>query len=124
MKALNEAQGVTSKVEELGAALSAKKAEITKAWEGLNAGLPGALQAIETRVSELSNARKLPAGVQKESIEAAKTGLAAASSTWNRAVESFKRADLTDALSKAQTVKTKAAEIMASLGMPVPDSLK
>ena len=76
MKALGDVQGLTSKVGELGAAVATKQAELTKAWEGLGAGLPGVVQSIQGRVEELSKARRLPPGVKKEAVEAAKSGAA------------------------------------------------
>ena len=124
MKALGDVQGLTSKVGELGAAVATKQAELTKAWEGLGAGLPGVVQSIQGRVEELSKARRLPPGVKKEAVEAAKSGAAVLSSTWDEAVTAFKSANLTAALAKAQTVKAKAAELLTSLGQPVPDLLK
>ena len=123
-KALTDAQALTPKVTELGAAAAAKKAELTKSWEGLSATLPGVVESIQTRVTELSKARRLPRGMSKDTVETAKAGVAEISSTWSAAVSSAQSANLTDAMSKAQMVKTKASEIMTSLGMPVPDALK
>lgn len=123
-KALADVQGLSAKVTELGPAIAAKKAELTKAWEGLGAGMPGVVQGLQQQVETLSKARRLPAGVTKEALEAAKTAVPALSTSWEEAAAAFKSANLTDALAKAQTVKAKAVDVMTSLGMAIPDVLK
>ena len=50
-------------------------------------------------------------------LASAKDGLAAATSAWNEAQEAFKSGNLTDALTKAKSVKDKAAEILGMLGI-------
>lgn len=124
MKAVTDAQGLTAKVGELGAAVAAKKADLTKAFEGLSAGMPAVVEGLQTQVDSLAKAKKLPAGVTREAVDAAKAAVPALSGSWEDAAAAFKAMNLTDAMAKAQTVKTKAAEIMTSLGMTVPDILK
>lgn len=124
MQALTDAQGLAAKVTELGSAITAKQGELTKAWEGLNAGIPGVVQGVQKQVETLSKARRLPTGVTKEAVEAAKTAVPALSASWDEAAAAFKSANLTDALAKAQTVKAKAIDVMTSLGMTIPDALK
>lgn len=123
-KALTDVQGLSAKVTELAPAIAAKKAELTKAWEGLSAGMPGVVQGLQTQLETLSKARRLPTGVTKEALEAAKGAVPALSTSWEDAAAAFKSANLTDALAKAQSVKVKAVELMTSLGMTVPDALK
>ena len=124
MKAVTDAQGLTSKVGELGAAIAAKKTELTSAFEGLSTGMPAVVDGLRAQVDSLAKARKLPAGVTKDAVEAAKAAVPALSTSWEEAAAAFKSANLTDAMAKAQSVKSKAVEIMTSLGMPVPDALK
>lgn len=123
-KALAEAQGLMAKVGDLGAVVATKKAELTEAWEGVRAGVPGVVQSLQQRVDELSKVKTLPKGVKKEAVEAAQSGAAALSNTWDEAAEAFKSANLTDALAKAKAVKAKAAELFASIGQRVPDERK
>lgn len=124
MKALTDAQGLTGKVGELGAAVAAKKADLTKAFEGLSTGMPAVVEGLQAQVESLAKTKKLPAGVTKEAVDAAKAAVPALSSSWEDAAAAFKAMNLTDAMAKAQTVKAKAAEVMTSLGMTVPDILK
>jgi len=118
------ASELTAKITALGEAATAKKAELTTAWEGLSTGLPGVVGAIQSRVDLLSKSKKLPQGISQEAFDGAKSGLAMINSAWAEANDAFKSGDVAGAMAKASTVKAKAAEIMAALNMPVPDALK
>jgi hypothetical protein len=118
------ASDLTAKVKALSAAAAAKKAELVKSWEDVNAGLPKVVDAIKRRVDIFARAKQLPASVERATVDAAQTGLQALDKVWNDAQASFKSGNLADALAKAQTAKTQAAEIMTKLGMDVPQALK
>ena len=122
---------VTGKAKALTDAASAKKAELEKAkaelaksWEEMSGGLPKVVDAIKSRVDILSQAKKLPAGLDKATVDGAKSGLETINKTWTEAQEAFKGGNVADAVAKAKTVKTMAADIMTKLGMAVPDALK
>lgn len=115
---------LTAKAQALGTAAAAKKAELTKSWEDMSAGLPRVVEAIKSRVAILDKAKKLPAKVDKAAVASAKSGLQAIDKAWQDAQASYKSGNLADALAKANTVKTQAAEIMTKLGMEVPAALK
>ncbi|HSF02544.1 MAG TPA: hypothetical protein VLA62_06020 [Solirubrobacterales bacterium] len=102
--ALADVQGIQAKTKELTAA--ARKDELTKTWESLNAGLPKVVEAI------------------KDALATAKAGLADLTAQWTTASEALKAGNLVDAVAKGTEVKKKAAEVLATLGMPVPDALK
>jgi hypothetical protein len=122
---------VTSKAKALTDAAAAKKAELakaqtelTKSWEDLSGGLPKVVDAIKSRVDILSQAKKLPAGLDKATVDGARTGLETINKTWTEAQEAFRSSNVADTVAKAKTVKTMAADIMTKLGMPVPEALK
>lgn len=121
---LSGAGDLTAKVKALGAAAAAKKAELAKSWQDVSTRLPKVVDAIKGRVDILSKAKKLPATVDKAAVAGAKSGLEAIDKVWNDAQASFKSGNIADALAKAQTVKTQAAELMTKLGMEVPAALK
>jgi len=100
--------------------LDAKAAELTKTWESLSGGLPKMVDAIRSRVDILSKAKQLPPALSKATVDEAKAGLNGLDQTWADAETAFRAGKLEDAVAKANTVKTKAAEIMTKLGMPVP----
>jgi hypothetical protein len=79
--------------------------------------LPGMVQAIQTRVDELSKMRRLPTGVTKEGLDGAKVTLQEMTAMWTQATEAYGNGNLADAASLGTAVKTKAAEVMAALGM-------
>ena len=79
---------------------------------------------IKSRVDILSQAKKLPAGMTADSLAAAKSGLAEITAQWTAATEASKSGNLMDAIAKAAAVKKKAAEVLTTLNMPVPEALK
>jgi len=111
-------------VKDFVAAAAAKKAELGKTWEEQSKLLPNMIAAIRSRVDVLSKSKKLPATLDKEKFEGAKTGLAEIDKTWGEASRAFKEGGLADALAKAKSVKEKAIEIMTTLGMKVPEAAK
>ena len=115
--ATSAATSVVAKAKDLAAAAAAKKDELTKSWEGLSAGMPQMLDAIKSRVDILSKSKKLPANLDKEKFEGAKSGLAEITKAWDEASNAFKEGNIADAHAKAMAVKEKASEIMATLGM-------
>ena len=54
----------------------------------------------------------------------AKSGLDSAMKEWKTAKESFKTGSLAEAVTKGNTVKEKAAQVLQILGMPVPAAAK
>jgi hypothetical protein len=123
-QALNAAKDLPAKAKELAAAAAAKKAELTKSWEEMAAGLPKMVEAIKSRVDILSKSKKLPKGMDKAKFEEAKTGLGEITQTWTDAENAYKGGNIADALAKANAVKGKATEIMTTLGMQPPAAAK
>ncbi len=68
------AKDLPAKAKEMAAAAAAKKAELTKSWEEMAAGLPKMVEAIKSRVDILSKSKKLPKGMDKATFEGAKAG--------------------------------------------------
>ncbi|HRT61954.1 MAG TPA: hypothetical protein P5551_06300 [Syntrophales bacterium] len=120
--ALNTAKAIPDKVKELATAAATKKAELTKGWEELSAGLPKMLDAVKSRLDILSKSKKLPANLDKAKLEGAKSGYEAAVKMWDDAKTHFSGGNLTDAMAKAATVKEKTVEVMKTLGMQVPEA--
>ena len=121
---LSEAPALTSKAQEIASAAAAKKAELTKSWEEVSVGMPKVVDAIKNRVDILSQSKKLPAGMTAEKLAAAKSGLAEITEQWTAATAASTSGNLMDALAKASEVKKKAAEVLTTLNMPVPEALK
>ena len=122
--ALSDAQAIPGKVKDMVASLNAKKDELTKAWTNLDQGIPKMMDAIKSRVGILSQSKKLPANLTKEKFEEAKSGLNNALKDWETAKESFKGGKLAEAVTKGNTVKEKAVQVLQILGIPVPAAAK
>jgi hypothetical protein len=84
-------------------------------WEGLNAEVPKMVDAIQARVDELSNKKRLPLGVSKDEFEGAKAGLESMKTLWADAKSEFAKGDAIEATSKAKTVKGMAQEVKEKL---------
>ncbi|TLZ11847.1 MAG: hypothetical protein E6K39_00135 [Gammaproteobacteria bacterium] len=121
---LTGAPTVNSAINSLKDAAEAKKADADAAaarakdaWGPVSADVPMMIEAIAKRVDSLSKSHRLPKGVTKEGLAAAKSGLDSLKSQWTEATSAATSGDYTTAMAKAEGVKTKAAEMMRSLGM-------
>ena len=115
--ALAAAGEIPGKAKQALADAAAKKDELVKAWSDLQASLPNMVAALKSRIGILSQAKKLPAGLDKAALEKAKAGLASIESGWDKATAQFKGGDLSGAVSAAKDLKTKAADLMKSIGL-------
>lgn len=121
---LTGAPTVNSAINSLKDAAEAKKADADAAsarakdaWGPVSADVPMMIEAIAKRVDSLSKSHRLPKGVTKQGLAAAKSGLDSLKSQWAEATSAATSGDYTTAMAKAEGVKTKAAEMMRSLGM-------
>jgi len=122
--ALADAQAIPGKAKEVLEAAKAKKEELTKTWTNLSEGLPKIIDAIKSRVDILSKSKKLPANITTEKFTEAKSMFTEAMKDWGVSQESFKGGSLAEAVTKANSVKEKAVQILKTLGMPVPEAAK
>ncbi len=122
--ALTEAQALPAKITALSSAIAAKKAELTQSWAALSAGMPQVIEAIKSRVDILAKAKKLPAGMDAAKLDTVKSGLATITQAWTEATAAAGSNDIAGAVAKAAIVKSKAAETLGVLGMPVPAGLQ
>jgi hypothetical protein len=120
----SEAKTLAVKAEEVASAAATKKTELTQTWNSISEGMPKVVEAIKGRVDILSQSKKLPANMTADKLATAKSGLGEITQQWTAATEAYKGGNLLDAITKATAVKTKAAELLTMLGMPVPDALK
>lgn len=118
--ALSAAKDLPGKAKDLAAAAEAKKTELTKTWEEMSGGLPKMVEAIQSRVDVLLKSKKLPADIDKAKLDGVKAGLPEVTQMWDDAQKAFSGGNLADAVSKAQSIKDKAVEMMTTLGMQVP----
>lgn len=121
--ALTQAQALPARITALGAAISAKKAELTTQWNTMSAGIPKLVEALSSRVDMLSKSKGLPKGITKETVSAAQSGLATATQNWQAATSAASSGDLATAMRQATDVKSRVVDLMRSLNMTLPPGI-
>jgi hypothetical protein len=110
------APAVLAKVNGLSGAAAAKKDEMAKTlgneWRSLAASVPKSLSAVQARIDDLSKTKHVPKDVD---LGAAKSGLADATSTWDKAQEAFKAGNPADAVTAGKDAQGKIASAAAAL---------
>jgi hypothetical protein len=110
------APAVLAEVNGLSGAAAAKKDDLVKAlgkeWRSLAASVPQSLGAVQTRIDALSKTKHVPKEID---LGAAKSGLADATSAWDKAQEAFKAGNPADAVTAAKDAQGKAASAAAAL---------
>jgi len=120
----SEAKALAIKAKDVASAAAAKKTALTQTWAAMSDGMPKVVEAIKGRVDILSQSKKLPPNMTADKLATAKSSLGQITEQWTAATEAHKGGNLLDAITKGSAVKTKAAELLTMLGMPVPDALK
>lgn len=115
--ALATATEIPAQVKAALAAAAAKKDELLKAWNEASGSLPRMVEAIKSRLGILSQAKKLPAGVDKAALAKAQEGVAAIESGLAKAAEQVKTGGFEEAIAQAKELKAKGTEIMRSIGL-------
>jgi hypothetical protein len=112
------AQAVLGAAQSLATDAAAKKDEVLKAlndkWTGLAGSVPAYMTAIQNRLDFLGKKanKKAAAGID---IDAAKSGLSDAMSLWSKAQAAFAGGNMEEAVSTAQSVKTKVESVAAAV---------
>jgi hypothetical protein len=101
-------------------AAAAKKKEIMESWKAMEGSLPGMVADIGKKLAELGKGGKLPKGLDKAGLAAAKTALDGATAAWTEAGTAFSAGDVMTAAAKASDVKKTAETLMGQLGMSAP----
>jgi len=115
--ALAAAGEIPAQVKAALAAAAAKKEALAKAFNEAVGSLPSMAAAIKSRLDILSQAKKLPAGIDKAGLDKAKEGLAGLESGIAKATEQFKGGAMDEAIAQAKEVKAKGTEIMKAIGL-------
>ena len=118
---LSRAPAVLAEVNGLAAAAVAKKDEILKEvgneWRALAASVPASVTAVQSRIDELSKTKRVPKGID---LTAAKSGLADATSAWEKAQTAFKSGNAEDAVAAGKDAKSKLDSAAAALKLDLP----
>ena len=113
---------LTTQLAALQDAATARRAEIEAAieraradWGGLSIEVPTSLDALQLRIDALAAAGKLPPGLDRESLAAARTRLEELRATWAEALAAFAQGRLPEAAEQARESQQGAAELAAQL---------
>ena len=107
--ALKDAPALSTRITGLATAVAARKTELAGAWTAVSTSLTPMVAALTSEVEKLGKSRRLPAGVTKAAVDAAKTGVASVTELWTRAMGAAARGDLIAANGLAADVKAKVA---------------
>jgi len=117
--ALNAAQDAANKAKELAAATAARKEEWTKTWSRLNESMPRSMNEVKRRLDAYSHGARLPSGMDKDMLEAAKPQYEQLKQVWADATADATRGNLRDAIKKATGMQDALAKLMEIVGMKV-----
>ncbi len=115
--ALDAASSLGAKAQDVAKAATAKKAELTKSWDDINAGIPQMMDAIKSRLDILAKAKKLPAGLDKDKLAALSSGYDEAMKQFQAAKDAASAGDLNKAIEAGNAIKQKGMEIATTLGL-------
>jgi len=118
--ALDQARGLPAMVTSIGAAIAAKKTELSGAWTAISTSVTPMLVALTSRVDMLTKSKGTPAGVTKDAVEQAKTDAKDAKDGWDDAMSAAAKGDFAAAMAKANAVKAKVTAAMTALKMQIP----
>jgi soluble cytochrome b562 len=115
--ALQAAGGIAAKAQEVMKAAADKKAELTKGWQEFESGIPQMMEAVKGRLDILSQAKKLPAGLDKDKLAAFQSGFDEAAKSFDEAKSAAAAGDYSKAIEAGKAIKAKVAEMATGLGL-------
>lgn len=117
--ALRAAQVLPDRIAAARAAAARSKQQSAATWSALSADLPARLEALGTRLAQLSSAE----AVSSERLLAAQAELAALNQAWADATTTYESGDVPRGVAAAHDVTAGAASLAGRLGLkPTPPS--
>lgn len=115
--ALAAASGLAAQAQEVAKAAADKKAELTKAWDDMNAGIPSMMDAIKSRLDILAQSKKLPAGLDKDKLAGLTSSFDEAAKQFEEAKAAAAAGDLSTAVAAGSAIKEKGMQVATALGL-------
>ncbi len=115
--ALAAASGLAAKAQEVAKAAADKKAELTQSWNDMSAGIPAMMGALKSRLDILGQAKKLPAGLDKDKLAALTSGYDEVAKQFEEAKAAASAGDLSKAVAAGGAIKEKGMQIATALGL-------
>ena len=117
LKLASSSREAIDKAKVLESASAEKKDELTKDWSRFTQTFPKTLEAVHWRIEAYSHGAKLPAGLDQQILDDAKTQYASLKQGWSDAAATFQQGDLVAACQKASILKDALPKLMESLAM-------
>ncbi len=111
--ALKEATALPPMIADVQKAVVAKKAEFAQSWGAVDGAVSGMVTAIQTTLD--ASAKRLPRGIDKKTVEGAKTSFATLQAAVADAKTAYEAGNYTTAIEKANAVKADAMKLMQTL---------
>lgn len=118
--AMADAQAMMPQIQTAVADADKKKEEFGKMWNDMSSTIPPMMAALDTKVTELSGMKKLPAGMTAETLETVKTQMAAAQAQWSQASTAYQEGRVAEAMQLGMQVKSMVETLMGQVGMSAP----
>jgi hypothetical protein len=119
--AIAAARGLPARAQEVAAAAAAARevamAQLRERWAALAGPMAGRIAGLESRIGELDGASRLPAGIGREAIEAARHDLDLTRKSWEDAQAAFGQDDLEAAVGRAMASDRAITRLLQSLGV-------
>jgi hypothetical protein len=119
-KVVADAPTVNSSIDMLKSNVSAKIDQNNAAaaeWATLSTDVPALVQALDSRLSTLSTARRLPKGVDKPGLSSMQADLASMKTDWTQAESAAGAGNSMEAVTIAKSAKAKGEALLERLGM-------
>jgi Domain of unknown function (DUF4398) len=115
--ALSAAQDAARKAKDLAVTAAAKKDEFMKTWNSLNDSLPKSMDQVKTKLEAYSKGARMPQGMDRDKLEAAKAQYAQLKQSWADAKASASQGNWGDAIQKATGINDLLAKLKEMLGI-------
>ncbi|HET8732405.1 MAG TPA: hypothetical protein VFM45_01410 [Anaeromyxobacteraceae bacterium] len=113
--ALKAAAAIPDKVKAAFVTAASRKQRVEAAFAELSSTAGQTVADLRKRVDTLSASRKLPRGVDRAAVDAAREGLAEIESSWKQLPAMADRGELESAISEGMRLKVKAQDLLKSL---------
>ncbi len=114
--AMADVQSATSTLTAAAEAAASRKAQLSTEWATFT-GMPAMIGQIKGKVAELDAMRRLPRGMNKATLDGAKSSMDSASDLWDEAAAAHDDGDLNVAVTKANEAKPMVESLMTTLGL-------
>jgi hypothetical protein len=116
-EALKEAQAIPARVRAALAVAAGLKDSEAAAWKGLVENVPRLQETIATRIAWLTEAQRLPRGMDEAGLAAAPAELESLKSAWAAAAAAFQGGDVATAVRAGREVEDESEVLATRLGL-------